>query len=204
MSDNNKEIHPVFDKILLKGHKEELLKQHAQVIWMTGLSGAGKSTIASGLEKALYSRGYLTQIIDGDNIRSGLNRNLGFSGEIRTENLRKIVEVTKFILNCGVITINSFITPTTEARKMVKDIVGSESIIAVFINAPIEVCEGRDVKGLYKKARKGLIKDFTGIDATFEAPLAPAIEVNTDKETLEESINKIISGITDKIEIQDA
>jgi adenylylsulfate kinase len=200
MSDKNKNIHPVFDRILLKSDKEGLLKQHAQVIWMTGLSGAGKSTIAAGLEKALHNKGYLTQIIDGDNIRSGLNRNLGFSGEDRQENLRRIAEVTKLFLNCGVITINSFITPTKEARKMVKEIVGSSSFIEVYINAPIEVCESRDVKGLYKKARKGLIKDFTGIDSPFEPPENPDVEIQTDQLAVDDAIDKLLKTILPKIE----
>ncbi|NBC83152.1 MAG: adenylyl-sulfate kinase [Bacteroidetes bacterium] len=203
MSDTNKDIYPVFDWILLKSNKEELLKQHAQVIWMTGLSGAGKSTIAAGLEKALYKRGYLTQIIDGDNIRTGLNRNLGFSGEDRNENLRRIAEVTKLFLNCGVITINSFITPTKEARQLVKKIVGEDSFIEVFINAPIEVCENRDVKGLYKKARKGLIKNFTGIDSPFEPPENPDVEIRTDQLNIDEAIDKLLTFIIPKIEYKE-
>jgi len=202
MNERSRDIYPVFDWMLLKNNKEELLKQHAQVIWMTGLSGAGKSTIAAGLEKALYSRGFLTQIIDGDNIRIGLNRNLGFSDEDRVENLRRIAEVTKLFMNCGIITINSFITPTAETRALVRKIVGSDSFIEVYINAPINVCENRDVKGLYKKARKGLIKNFTGIDSPFEPPENPDVEIRTDQLNIDEAIEKLLKIILPKIEFK--
>ncbi len=146
---------------------------------MTGLSGSGKTTVGLNIEMELNKRGFLTQILDGDNIRSGINNNLGFSEEDRYENIRRISEVSKLFLNCGIICINSFISPTKEIRDMAKDIIGEENFIEVYVNAPIEVCEKRDVKGLYKKARKGEIKNFTGIDSPFDCPLNPDIELKT-------------------------
>jgi adenylylsulfate kinase len=198
--DNNQNLHPVFKQILNRPDKEKLLNQKAKVIWMTGLSGAGKTTIGVGIERELNKRGYLTQVLDGDNIRTGINNNLGFSGEDRFENIRRIAEVSKLFLNCGIICINSFISPTKEIRVMAKDIIGYDDFIEVYVNAPLEVCEQRDVKGLYQKAREGKIKNFTGIDAPFEAPEKPDIEIKTDKLTIEESVQKCLEVILPRIE----
>ena len=195
MKENAKNIHPVFDSILDRVAKEQLLKQHAKVIWMTGFSGSGKTTIAIALEKKLNAKGFLTQILDGDNVRVGINNNLGFSEADRTENIRRIAEVSKLFLNCGIITINFFVSPTIEIRKSAKQIIGSVDFIEVFINTPFDVCEKRDVKGLYKKARAGEIKNFTGIDAPFEAPLNPDIDVKTADESIEDSANQILAYI---------
>ena len=153
-------IHPVFDKVLSREDKEKLLNQHAIVVWMTGLSGAGKTTIASNIAKQLNKLGYLTQILDGDNIRTGINNNLGFSEQDRYENIRRISEVSKLFLDCGIVCINSFISPTNEIRNMAKEIIGEDNLFEVFVDSPIEVCEQRDIKGLYKKARAGKIKNF--------------------------------------------
>ncbi len=196
----NRNIHPVFNQILNRGDKEELLNQHARVIWMTGLSGAGKTTIALNLEKELNKRGFLTQILDGDNVRSGINNNLGFLEKDRFENIRRVSEVSKLFMNCGIICINSFISPTNEIRQMAMDIIGKENFIEVYVNAPIEVCEERDVKGLYKKVRMGEIKNFTGIDSPFDAPENPAIELQTDKLSIEESVKKSLEIILPIIE----
>ena len=152
------------------------------------------------LEKELFRRGYVTQILDGDNIRMGLNKNLSFSKEDRIENLRRIAELSKLFINCGIITINSFISPTEIARKSAKSIIGEDDFVEVYINAPLEVCEKRDTKGLYKKARKGLIKDFTGIDSVFEPPENPDIEVRTDLFTVEECIDKLVKFILPLVE----
>jgi adenylylsulfate kinase len=198
MKDNN--LHPVFDKILNRPDKEKLLQQHSRVIWFTGLSGAGKTTIGRHVEMELNKRGYLTQVLDGDNIRTGINNNLSFSEEDRYENIRRIAEVSKLFMNCGIICINSFISPTHEIRHMAMDIIGKENFIEVYINAPLEVCERRDVKGLYKKARRGEIKNFTGIDAPFEAPLTPDIELKTDELTIEQSTQKALDFILPIIE----
>ena len=200
MAKENREIYPVFDWILMRKSKEKLLNQRARVIWMSGLSCAGKSTIAAELERELFRKGYVTQILDGDNIRMGLNRNLGFSDEDRKENLRRIAELSKLFINCGIITINSFISPIEEARKIAKSIIGENDFIEVYINAPIEVCEQRDTKGLYKKARQGLIKNFTGIDSLFEPPKNPDIEIRTDLLTIKESIDKLVKFILPFVE----
>ena len=200
MSKENRNIHPVFDWILMRNSKEKLLNQRAKVIWMSGLSCAGKSTIAVELEKELFRRGYVTQILDGDNIRMGLNKNLSFSKEDRIENLRRIAELSKLFINCGIITINSFISPTEIARKSAKSIIGEDDFVEVYINAPIEVCEKRDTKGLYKKARQGLIKDFTGIDSVFEPPKNADIEIRTDLFSVKECIDKLVKFILPLVE----
>ncbi len=197
----NLNIHPVFDKITGKKEKELLLKQKAKVLWFTGLSGSGKTTLGASVEKELFERGYLTQILDGDNIRSGINKNLKFTQEDREENIRRIAEVTKLFLNCGVIPINCFISPTKETRDIAKEIIGRENIILIHVNAPLKVCEGRDTKGLYKKARKGIIKNFTGIDSQFDIPTDPDIIVNTDKQTVYESTNIILDYILPKLKL---
>lgn len=193
MSHNN--IHPVFDRILQRSDKEELLQQHARVIWMTGLSGSGKTTLAVALERELHNRGYLTQVLDGDNIRSGINSNLGFSDADRSENIRRIAEVSKLFVNAGIITINCFVSPTHEMRELARSIIGAADFIEVYVNASLATCEARDVKGLYAKARKGEIKDFTGIDAPFEAPEHPAVEIRTGELSIEQSIGQLLNAI---------
>lgn len=193
---NQENIFPIFDQIVGRKEKEQLLNQTAKVIWMTGLSGSGKSTIAIALEKELVQKGFLTQVLDGDNIRTGINNNLGFSDADRTENIRRIAEVSKLFVNCGVITINCFVSPTNAIRNAAKEIIGKEDFVEVFIDTPIEICEQRDVKGLYKKARAGEIKDFTGINAPFEAPENAAIVVKTANKTVEESVNTILEQIS--------
>ena len=192
-------IFTVFDQIINKGQKEKLLKQRAKVLWFTGLSGSGKTTLGAALEKELFNKGYLTQILDGDNIRSGINKNLKFTEEDRVENIRRIAEVTKLFLNCGVIAINCFISPTKETRDMAKSIIGKEDLIEVYVSTPIEVCEKRDTKGLYAKARRGEIKNFTGISSPFEVPKNPDIVVNTAELNLEEATKKILDYLLDKI-----
>lgn len=194
MTKNPNNIHPVLDRIVQREAKEQLLKQHARVFWMTGLSGSGKSTIAIAVEKKLHELGFLTQILDGDNIRSGINKNLAFSDDDRSENIRRIAEVSKLFVNCGIITINSFVSPTLEIRNLARSIIG-EDFFEIYINAPLEVCEKRDVKGLYKKARNGEIKDFTGINAPFEAPDNPDLEINTANLSIEQSADKVLDSI---------
>ncbi len=196
---NENNIFPVFNKIVQREEKEKLLKQKAQVIWLTGLSGSGKTTIARHLDQEFYNRGFVAQVLDGDNIRSGINNNLKFTEEDRYENIRRISEVNKLFLNCGIITLNSFISPTEEIRNMAIDIIGKENFIEIFINTPIEVCEQRDIKGLYAKARRGELKNFTGIDSPFEAPVNPDIEIKTDKQTIEESVKQALEYILPRI-----
>jgi adenylylsulfate kinase len=188
-------LFPIFDDILQKEDKETLLQQHAKVIWMTGLSGSGKTTVAKGVERYLHSQGILNQLLDGDNIRVGIGNNLTFSSEDRAENIRRISEVSKLFMNCGVVTLNCFVSPTIEIRNIAKEIIGEENFIEVYINASVETCEGRDVKGLYQKARKGEIKDFTGISDPFEAPENPEIEINTAQLSIDESVQKVLDYI---------
>jgi adenylylsulfate kinase len=195
MNTPSENIFPVFDKIISKEKKEKLLNQKGKVVWLTGLSGSGKTTIALQLEKELYKLGFLVQILDGDNIRAGINNNLSFSEGDRTENIRRIAEVSKLFLNCGIITINCFVSPTIKMRQIAKKIIGKENYYEIFINADLETCEKRDVKGLYKKARNGEIKNFTGIDSQYEKPNNPSLEVNTSKLSIEESIEIILKNV---------
>ena len=197
--EENKEIYPIFDKMLSRRDKESLLNQRSVMIWFTGLSGSGKSTIAIALERELQKRGLLCQILDGDNIRSGINNNLGFSAEDRKENIRRIAEVGKLFVHTGIITIAAFISPNNELREMASEIIGKDDFMEIFVSTPLEECERRDVKGLYAKARKGEIKNFTGISAPFEAPRHPALSLDTSKLSLEESVNKLLEIILPRI-----
>jgi adenylylsulfate kinase len=187
------------DKILQRADKERKLKQRGIAIWMTGLSGSGKTTIAVALERALHGQGYLTQVLDGDNVRTGINNNLGFSDEERTENIRRIAEVTRLFVNCGIITICCFVSPTDRIRSLAKTIIGEADFAEVFVNTPIETCEQRDVKGLYAKARKGEILDFTGVSAPFEPPLHPAVEVRTNEMSIDGCVQKIMAAVSGRI-----
>ena len=199
MKNNGNNIFPIFDELLQKKDKEQFLNQNSFTIWMTGLSGSGKSTIAKGLERHLHKEGFLTQVLDGDNIRVGVNNNLSFSDKDRTENIRRIAEVSSLFINCGIITINCFVSPTIVMRQMAKEIIGDENYIEVFINASLVECEKRDVKGLYIKARAGEIKNFTGIDAPFEAPINAELEIKTDELSVDASIQKVLDYIMPKI-----
>ena len=199
MSSHSENINPVFERILQRGDKEALLKQRGLAVWMTGLSGSGKTTIAIALEQLLNERGHVTQILDGDNIRVGINRDLGFSEADREENIRRIAEVTKLFVNCGIITINCFVSPTIALRNTAKEIIGSDDFVEVFINTSFDICEKRDVKGLYKKARAGEIKNFTGLDAPFEAPIYAFINVPTADRNAEECAAQILQIIEPRI-----
>jgi len=203
MEKADKHIYPVFNKILNRSHKETLLNQRGKVIWLSGLSGSGKTTIAKGIEEVLHREGFICQVLDGDNIRSGINNNLGFSNKDRLENIRRIAEVSKLFINCGIVTINSFISPSEEIRQIARDIIGADDFISIYINAPVSTCEERDVKGLYKKARAGEIKDFTGVSATFEPPVNPQVEVQTNKLSVGDSVEKILTYILPHISVQD-
>jgi len=181
MKEAKENIFTSFDDILQREDKESLLNQKSKVIWMTGLSGSGN--------------GILNQLLDGDNIRVGISNNLTFSYEDREENIRRIAEVSKLFLNCGIVTLNCFVSPTIEIRNIAKEIIGRENFIEIYINATLETCEERDVKGLYKKVRKGEIKDFTGINSPFEAPENPEIEINTSELSINESVQKVLDYI---------
>ncbi|MCH8290514.1 adenylyl-sulfate kinase [Candidatus Poribacteria bacterium] len=173
--------------------REELLKQKGCVIWFTGLSGSGKSTLALEVESALHQNGHLTYVLDGDNIRHGLNKNLGFSPADREENIRRIGEVAKLFADAGVITMTAFISPYRGDRDKARDLLGEGRFIEVFVDCALDVCEERDPKGLYKLARAGEIKEFTGISAPYEAPANPEVVVNTGEQTLEESTQEVIA-----------
>ncbi|MDP4663638.1 MAG: adenylyl-sulfate kinase [Salibacteraceae bacterium] len=200
MKNEGNNVYSVFDEIISREEKESFLTQKARVVWMTGLSGSGKTTLARYLERKLQDNGFFTKLLDGDNVRSGLNKGLSFSESDRNENIRRIAEVSKLFLDGGVICINCFVSPTAEIRQLAKDIIGEADFLEVYVNTPLEECEKRDVKGLYAKARKGEIKDFTGISAPFEAPENPTIEVLTAGKTIEEAgddfYNKLIPFIT--------
>lgn len=187
-----KNISPVFDKMLCRADKEKFLNQRGFCIWMTGLSGSGKSSLATELEKQLLRMGYFTKLLDGDNVRTGINSNLGFSENDRVENLRRIAEINRLFLENGIITINSFISPTNKLRDSVKSIIGESDFYLVYIKAPLTVCEKRDVKGFYKKARAGGIPDFTGISAPFDIPLNPFLTVDTEMFTIDECIKILL------------
>ncbi|NRT88952.1 adenylylsulfate kinase [Clostridium beijerinckii] len=187
-----------YDSIIKREHRERILNQKGKLIWITGFSGAGKSTMASALEVELYNMGKLTYILDGDNMRNGLNSDLGFSEEDRSENIRRVAEVSKLFVDAGIIIIAAFISPFRKDRNKIRNLIGKD-YVEVFANCPIEICEQRDPKGLYSKIRNGQIKNFTGIDAVYEEPENPDITINTYEHNVEECVQSIISYIRDDI-----
>ncbi|MCG2419785.1 adenylyl-sulfate kinase [Aequorivita sp. F47161] len=181
--------------------KRSNLKHHKPLlIWFTGLSGSGKSTIANEVEQTLFNKGIHTYLLDGDNVRKGICSNLSFSAEDRSENIRRIGEVASLMLDAGLVVLASFVSPYRKDRENVKMIIGSTNFVEVFVNTPIEECERRDIKGLYKKARKGEITNFTGVNAPYELPLAPDIEVDTTQQDLDTIVDLIVKEILGKIE----
>ncbi len=191
-------IHPIFDSILQVEQKEGLINQRSCVIWMVGLSGSGKSTLARALENQLFQDGYLTALLDGDNLRSGINNNLGFSSEDRTENIRRAAETAKLLANNGLITICSLISPLKSIRNMAREIIG-DKYIEVFVDCPLEVCEKRDVKGLYAKARQGIIPEFTGISSPFEPATDADLVVNSNDNSIEQCLQQLVEFLEPKI-----
>ena len=188
-------IYPIYDQMMSREDKEQLLGQRGLMVWFTGLSGSGKSTVAMSVVRELHKRGILCRILDGDNIRSGINNNLGFSPEDRRENIRRIAEVGKLFVHTGIVTLACFVSPTEDIREMARGIIGSEDFKEVFVSTPLEECERRDVKGLYARARRGEVKDFTGISAPFEAPAHPALSIDTSRLSLEESTMAVVEMI---------
>lgn len=183
---------------ITRQQREEVNKHRSFVLWFTGLSGSGKSTIANEVEKELFQKGYLTYALDGDNIRNGINKDLGFTPEDRKENLRRIAEVAKLFVDAGIITLAAFISPTLKDRKRIKNIIGKENLYEIYIDTPLEICEQRDPKGLYKKARSGEIKNFTGIDAPYEPPENPDLHIKTADAPLESCVKKVITFVEQK------
>lgn len=188
-------IYPIYDQMMSREDKEQLLGQRGLMVWFTGLSGSGKSTVAMSVERELHKRGILCRILDGDNIRSGINNNLGFSQEDRMENIRRIAEVGKLFVHTGIVTLACFVSPTEDIREMARGIIGSEDFKEVFVSTPLEECERRDVKGLYARARRGEVKDFTGISAPFEAPAHPTLSIDTSRLSLEDSTMAVVEMI---------
>ena len=182
-----------------KAQREELHGHKAYLLWFTGLSGSGKSTLANLVEIALHQQGLSTYILDGDNIRQGINNDLSFAPEDRTENIRRIAEISNLMLDAGVITLAAFVSPYIKDRQEVQQIVGTDNFIEIFVNTSLEECERRDVKGLYKKARSGEIKNMTGISAPYEEPTNPDLEVITDGHSIKESVEIIINFINKKL-----
>lgn len=199
MSEKNRNIVHQNHKIQ-KSHRNQLLNHASFVVWFTGLSGSGKSTLANLLEQKLHQEGKLTYILDGDNVRAGLNNDLGFSSEDREENIRRVSEVSKLISDAGAIVLSAFISPFEKDRAYTRSLFTENEFIEVFVNCPVEICEQRDVKGLYKKARAGQIQEFTGISSPYETPNQPEIIVNTHLHTAEECITQILDYLKPKLE----
>ena len=190
---NENNIYPIFDRMLARADKERLLGQRGVMLWFTGLSGSGKSTVAVALERELHRRGRLCRLLDGDNIRTGINAGLGFSDDDRRENIRRIAEVGKLFVDTGIITLAAFVSPTEELRTLARDIIGAADFKEIFVATPLEECERRDVKGLYARARRGEVKNFTGVSAPFEAPQNPALVLDTTDTPVEESVGKVLA-----------
>jgi len=186
--DNN--IFPIFGQTVAREEKEKLLDQRAMVFWFTGLSGSGKSTLAKGMERKLYHKGFLTKLLDGDNVRTGLNADLDFTIEGRDENIRRVAEVAKLFMEAGIITICSFISPSEKSRDMARNIIGIENFYEIYVKCSLEICEKRDPKGLYRKVREGKIANFTGIHINYEEPLTPNFIIRTDNKTVRRSIRQ--------------
>jgi adenylylsulfate kinase len=193
------ERHVVWHDCLVKRADRNTLNNHKSgLVWFTGLSASGKSTIAHAVEKELHDRGIRTYVLDGDNVRHGLNSNLGFSPEDRKENIRRIGEVAKLMADAGVVVFTAFISPYREDRDTVRKLFEGDHFYEVFVKCSLEECENRDPKGLYKKARAGIIKNYTGIDSPYEEPLAPELVVDTEHLTIEESVNQVIDFLCEK------
>jgi adenylylsulfate kinase len=201
MKDEGNNVYSVFDEIISREEKERFLNQNAKVVWMTGLSGSGKTTLAKFLERKLLENNFFSKLLDGDNVRAGLNAGLGFDDADRHENIRRIAEVSKLFLDGGIICINSFVSPTFEIREQAKIIIGEADFLEVYINTPIEECERRDVKGLYAKARAGQIPNFTGISSPFDAPFNPEIEIQTKDKSIEECGEELYEKLLPLIKI---
>ena len=194
-------IHPIFDRMQSREEKEQQLGQRGITVWFTGLPGSGKSTIAIALEQRLSQMGILCRILDGDNVRTGINRGLGFSEEDRRENIRRIAEVCRLFTHTGIVTLAAFVSPTQELRTMAEEIIGAEDFAEIHVSTPLEECERRDIKGLYAKARRGEIGDFTGISSPFEEPQHPALRIDTTNKRVDECVDEVLNIIEKRIKL---
>ncbi|MEC8824854.1 MAG: adenylyl-sulfate kinase [Verrucomicrobiota bacterium] len=195
MGSNLDHIYPVFDKMLPREAKEELLGQRGAVIWMYGLSGSGKSTLANLLERRLHEQGKMVKVLDGDNVRSGLNSNLGFSDEDRLENIRRVAEVAKLFADSGIVTVTSFITPNNELRDIAREVIGDDDLLEVYVKASFETCAERDPKGLYARVKAGEVKQFTGKDSAFEEPSRPDLIIDTETLSEDDALKQLFSAV---------
>jgi adenylylsulfate kinase len=194
-------IHPVYNQMLGREEREKKLRQRAKVIWLYGLSGSGKSTLATALEKRLFAEGFVTALLDGDNVRDGLNKGLGFTDADRQENNRRVAEVSKLFLHAGIICINSFITPKESFRQTTRAILGKENLLEIYVEASFEECKKRDVKGLYKKAEQGKVANFTGQQSEFEEPANPDLVIHTERESKEQSLESLYSFVVGHVRL---
>jgi adenylylsulfate kinase len=195
------DIHPIYSRMLSRAQREKKLNQRAKVIWLYGLSGSGKSTLATALEQRLFAEDFTTALLDGDNLRDGLNRGLGFSDVDREENIRRAAEVSKLFVQAGIICLNSFITPRESLRQLARGILGAENLLEIYVECSFETCMKRDVKGLYKKAQEGKVADFTGRQSAFEPPAHPDLILNTESTSLEDSLETLYSFVLGQIRI---
>jgi adenylylsulfate kinase len=197
------DIHPIYSKMISRTDREAKLQQRAKVIWLYGLSGSGKSTLTTALEHRLFAEGFVTTLLDGDNLRDGLNRGLGFTDADREENIRRVAEVSKLFVQSGIICLNSFITPKESLRALARGILGQDSLLEIYVECSFETCRKRDVKGLYKKVDAGLVQNFTGKGSDFEPPVNPALVLNTESTPLEQSLETLYSFVLGQIRIAD-
>jgi adenylylsulfate kinase len=195
------DIHPIYTQMLSRAEREKKLRQRAKVVWLYGLSGSGKSTLAIALENRLFADGFVTTHLDGDNVRDGLNRGLGFSDADREENNRRVAEVSKLFLQSGIICLNSFITPKESFRELARGIIGAEDLLEIYVECSFETCRARDVKGLYKRAHEGRIAHFTGKESAFEPPARPHLVLNTETTPLEDTLETLYSFVLGHIRI---
>lgn len=195
------DIHPIYAQMLSRAEREQKLKQRSKVIWLYGLSGSGKSTLVTALEQRLFANGFVTAHLDGDNLRDGLNRGLGFSDADREENIRRVAEVSKLFVQSGIICLNSFITPKESFRQLAREILGQENLLEIYVECSFETCKKRDVKGLYKRANEGKVANFTGTQSAFEPPAHPDLILNTETTPLEQSLESLYSFVLGQIQI---
>jgi len=195
------DIHPIYDHMLSRAEREAKLRQRARVVWLYGLSGSGKSTLATALENRLFAEGFITTHLDGDNLRDGLNRGLGFSDADREENIRRVAEVSKLFVQSGVICLNSFITPRESLRQLARGIVGEANLLEIYVECSFETCRKRDVKGLYQRVEQGLVPNFTGKESAFEPPVRPHLVLNTESTPPEDSLETLYSFVLGQIRI---